>query len=281
MRLTAVVLHTSSDHEDVEFSVREGSFTNRYVVKSIVGIDAEELIPKYYGTGLETGTRFHDRIMKPRDVVMRVAMNPKYRINEDVSEIRDVLYRLVSTNRSGALQLQFKSGAHLVSVLNGMITKFEVLYFTQTPELQITFHCPDPTFRSPLPVDYLPEDIPTSNPISISDTSSTAHHGFSFKVEFTAVTASFTIQDHATTPDWKFVVTPSGGFAIGDELWFSSEYGAKLVFLNGTTDMHLMDKVDSDSVWPTIFPGDNVFYFLPIANFDWLELNYFSAYWGV
>lgn len=281
MRLTSVTLHSSPDQEDIELSVREGSFAERYVVRQILGIDAEELIPKFYGTGIVSGKKFHDRVMKPREIVLLIALNPAYTINETVSKIRDRLYRLISTNRTGLLELHFKSGPSIVGTIQGMITKFEVGHFAQLPQVQITITCPDPTFRSAHPIDYDPADIPTTNPIMLPDSASTAHHGFSFKVEFTAATASFTIQDAPSSPDWFWRVTPIGGFDIGDELWFSSEYGAKLVFLNSTSDAHLMNQVDPASIWPTIFPGENEFYFLDIANFDWLELTYFSAYWGV
>jgi len=280
MRLTSVVLHSSYTLEDIEFSLRE-QLGNRYIVRNIVGIDAEELIPKFYGFGQETGSAFHDRVMKPRDIVMRVALNPKYRINEGISEIRDRLYRLISTNRTGQIQLQFKSGATTVAVISGMITKFEVPYFTKLPELQITFNCPDPTFRSIHPVHLTPAELPTANPLIINDDSSTAHHGFSFKIKFTAAASAFEIKDHATDPDWQFVVAPVGGFDIDDELHISSEYGNKQVFYVGASSINLMDKIVTDSIWPTIFPGYNYFHIDQMASIDWLELKYYYAYWGV
>lgn len=281
MRLTSVVLHSSYDVEDLEFSVREGSFKNRYIVRQIVGIDAEDIVPKFYGFGAVSGAPGYERVMKPRDIVMRITLNPKYSINETVSDIRDEIYRLISANRSAQLQLQFYSGGSLVSVINGMITKVEAAYFAHNPELQVTFNCPDPMFRSIHPVNYEPADLPSANPIILPDSASTAPHGFSFKVEFTSATTEFTIADDPTTPDWFFTITPSGGFAIGDELHFSSEYGQKLVYHDKASPVYLMDKVEAGSVWPMIFPGPNTLYFLPIANFDWLELKYYAAYWGV
>jgi hypothetical protein len=252
------------------------------MVRQIVGIDAEELIPKFYGTGAVSGARYYEHIMKPREVVMRVALNPHYHINESVSDIRDELYRLISANRTGVLQLQFKSGSAYVAVINGFITKFEVGYFNQLPELQLTVTCPDPMFRSMHSIDYKIADLPSASPVTLADNSSTAPHGFSFRLKFTTNTAFFIISDHATTPDWSFGIVPSGGFLIDDELQFSSEYGRKQLYLFRDPDtIHLMDKVAAGSVWPLIFPGKNVLYFSPLGNTDWLELKYLSAYWGI
>lgn len=281
MRLTSVVIHASETLEDLELSVREGSFGNRYIVRQILGIDAEDVVPKFIGFGAETGVPGYERIKKPIDIVMLIALNPLYTINESISDLRDRFYRLISANRSGFLQLQFKDGGALVSVINGMITRMEVAYFSQTPQLQVTFSCPDPIFRSILPIDYDPAALPTTNPIMLPDNASTAPHGLSFKVEFTASTSEFSIQDAASNPDWFFTITPNSPFDIGDQLWFSSEYGSKMVHLEAGSPEEMMDLVDSGSTWPTIYPGNNTFYFPQIANFDWLEMKYYSAYWGL
>ena len=283
MRLSSVVLSTSDLTEEITFGVQEHEQNCRYLIRAIVGIDAEELIPKFYGFGAVTGKKMYEFTMKPRDIVARVSLNPDFSINEDVTEIRDVIYRLVSANRFGDLVIQFKSGPSIVSAIKGHITKFEVPYFTKTPELQITIHCNDPMFRSIVPIDIPPADLPTTNPVKLTDAPSTAPHGFSLKVEFTAITPSFIIQDDPTTPDWLFQVVPATSFQVGDTLYISSEYGDKRVFWDKAvgTDIELMDKVTSESVWPQIFPGLNTFYFPQIANFDWLEIKYYSAYWGI
>lgn len=281
MRLTSVVIHASETLEDMELSVREGSFGNRLIVRQILGIDAEDIVPKFIGFGADSGVPGYERIKKPIDIVMRIAINPMYSINQDVSSIRDDFYRLIAANRSGFLQLQFKDGGALVSVINGMITRMEVAYFSQTPELQVTFNCPDPIFRSPAPLSYVIADLPSTNPVLLPDNESTAPHGFSFKVEFTASTSAFTIQDKASDPDWFFTITPNSPFAIGEELWFSSEYGSKMVHLESGSPEELMNLVEAGSTWPTIYPGNNTFYFPQIANFDWLEMKYYFAYWGL
>lgn len=283
MRLSSVVLSTSDLSEEITFAVQEQEPNYRYLVRAMVGIDAEDIIPKFYGFGAVTGKKMYEFTMKPRDIVMRVSLKPVFRVNEGVSEIRDVIYRLISANRFGELTIQFKDGSSIVSAINGSIVKMEVPYFTKTPELQLTIKCNDPMFRSIQPIDIPPAELSSTNPIKLTDQPSTAPHGFTFKVKFTATTPTFVIQDDLTTPDWKFEVTPATSFLINDELHFSSEYGNKRVFWNKAigTDIELMDKVTSESVWPQIWPGLTELYFMQIANFDWLELKHYSAYWGI
>ena len=283
MKLSSVTLTTSETSEELVMDVMGYSASSRYVVRGIMGIDADEITPKFYAVGAVTGKRFYEYTMRPRDIVIRAALNPDFRNNEDVSEIRDRVYRLVSADRAGELTIQFNAGGSIVSSIKGKIVKTEVAYFSRTPELQITVNCPDPIFRSIAPIKLLPADLPSANPVKLTDQATTAPHGLTFSVKFTATTSTFVIQDHPTTPDWQFEVTPATSFAINDELHISSEYGNKRVFWDKAagTDIDLMDKVSNDSVWPQIFPGENTLYFMQVANFDWLEVKYYSAYWGL
>lgn len=282
MRLSSVILSTSDMDEDVTFAVQEQNPDFRYLIRAMVGVDAENVVPKFIGFGLVSGKKFYEYTMpEAREIVMRVALNPIFKINEDVSELRDRIYRLISCARDCELDLKFKDGSAIVCVIKGMVTKVEPAYFTKSPELQITFKCNDSIFRSPVP--FVEDDLSDTNPVVTTDESSTAPHGLSFKVKFTAVTSTFVVQDHLTTPDWKFQVTPATSFQINDELHFSSEFKVKRVFWNKVsgTDIELMDKVVSGSIWPMIFHGQNTLYFPQIANFDWLEFNYYAAYWGI
>lgn len=280
MRLSSVVLATSSMAENVILAVQEQEPNNRYLIRAMVGIDGEDIVPKFIGFGLVTGKKFYEYTMKPRDIVMRIALNPVFAVNEDITELRDRIYKIISADRTGELDLQFKDGSAIVCAIKGSITKLEVPYFTKTPELQLTIRCNDAIFRSVAPSH---EDIPTESPVIIDDDLSSAPHGLSFKVKFTAVTTTFVVQDHATTPDWKFQVTPPTSFQINDELWFSSEYGMKQVFWNKSvgTDIELMDKVISGSIWPIVFPGITELHFPQIDNIDFLEMKYYAAYWGI
>lgn len=282
MRLTAVDLYSPNFTETITFGLRPRDTPSVYIIKSMVGLDAEDIIPKFYGFGLQTKPKFYDLSLKPRDVVMRIVLNPRWELDESYSDIRDTLYRAISATRTGMVTLHFKAGATIVAKLSGFISKFEVPYFTQMPEVQLTVTCDDPMLRAINPVIFRAADMNTVNPVLVPDSLSTAPHGFSLKVVFKLNSPAFTIQDVPTNPEWKFKVTPTAGFLVGDALYFSSDYTDKSLYMvRGSTTTHLMDVVEPTSIWPVIFPGSNSFHFPEITAFDWDNLTYYASYWGV
>ena len=282
MRVTSVTLYADPGEEVITFSLRDSDPRAQYIVRNIVGLDAEELIPRFYGAGLYTKPKFFDVGIKPRDIVMRVVLNPRIRLDESYSDIRDDLYRAISATRTGMVTLHFNAGATTVSRISGFITKFEVPYFTQLPEVQITIRCDDALFKAINPVIFNPPDLKTTNPILIADSLSTAPHGFYMQLTFKATAASFTIQDVPTNPEWKFKIIPNGGFLSGDVLYFSSDWSNKYLYMvRGGVTTYLIDRIEPQSIWPIIFPGANSFQFVDIASFNWNSLTYYAAYWGV
>jgi hypothetical protein len=245
-------------------------------------LDAEEIIPKYYSLGAKSRSRFYDFGLKAREIVIRVTLNPNFRLGETYSDIRDELYRAISANRTGVTMLHFNSSGTTIARIPGQIIKFEVPHFNQLPEVQLTLRCNDPMFRALNPVTWLPPELSTANPIHIPDSASTAPHGFSFQATVKTASPSFTIQDVPSNPDWKFSVVPAGGFLVGDVIYFSSDYSNKYFYMvRGGTTTHLIDVITPQSVWPTIFPGQNDFHFVDLAKINWNKIEYYEAYWGV
>lgn len=281
MRLTALSLFSDLE-EAMRFDLRSVGANSKYIVRSMVGIDAEELTPRFSGFSKDGKKRFYDFKLKPREIVMRIVLNPKFRVNEGYSDLRDNIYKAISATRTGEVKLQFHSGAATIAETYGHIIRMVVAHFEQTPELHITVKCNDPMLRGINPVHMVDADIPTVNPIVIADNSSTAPHGFHIVLTFTATTAAFTLQDEATDPEWDFKITPASSFLSGDVLHISSEFNNKQVYMiRSAVTTHLMDKVDPTSAWPLIFPGFNQFHFVNMANIDLDEITYTPAYWGV
>lgn len=282
MRVTNVGLYAANNVEAINFSLSKSDPSAQYMVRTMIGLDAEDLVPKFYGFGLVNKPKFYDFGMKPRDIVIRIVLNPRFNLDESYSDVRDDLYRIISATRTGLITLHFNSGGTTVAKISGFITKFEVPHFAPLPEVQITVRCDDPIFRAINPVIYDPTELKTTNPIIIADSLSTAPHGFTMKVTFKATSPQFSVQDLASNPEWKFVVIPNDGFASGDVLYFSSDLANKYLYMvRASVTTHLVDRIQPGSIWPVIFPGANTFYFPEIANFNWNDITYYAAYWGV
>lgn len=288
MRLTSIEMYSANFDNTIEFNLKGSGHKGRYSIRTIAGLDAEEIIPKFYGNSLNADSKFYDYSMKPRDIVMRLILNPRFRLNESYSDVRDELYKLISSNRSGLVTLYFKSGTTVIASTVGAIIKFESVYFEKLPEVQLTIRCPDPMFRGVTPVVFTDAALPTANPIEIADSLSTAPHGFTMQFSVTSSLddssgpeyAAISIQDLSSSPNWKFQL--SGSYSSGDVIYLSSEYSNKYIYkINGGVTTELADKIKPGSIWPVIFPGLNSFHIPQIASIDLDDLRYYPSYWGV
>lgn len=280
MKITSVGLH-SNGVEVVRFELRKEDAHSRYMVRSIVGLDSDEITPRFYGFGA-SGQRFYDFAMPARDVVLLVVLNPTFALNEEYSSVRDELYKAISSSRSGEIELRFYSGGAVIARLTGFFVRLEAGYFNKAPEAQLTIRCSDPMFRGINPTKLSPDDISDTSPILIADSTSSAPHGFAMELDFTDTVTTFSMG----CPDgqWNFEVTPTVPFAAGDKLIFSSEQAKKklCVIRDGDTEAeHLMNAIHTGSLWPIMFPGRNEFLVPTIDDLDWVEIEFYPSFWGV
>lgn len=275
MRVTSVELHPEGSSDICVLSFRDPRRLNPYNVKAIIGLDANEIIPRYYGGS--GNTKFYNLALEKRELVVRVELNPNFKLNESYSSLRDAVYRMISSSRTGVIQVQFKDGETVVAAISGFVSKMEAPHFNKTQEVQLTIQCSDPLLRAPIPVAV---DITGLDPATtvIEDVFSTAPHGFEFDVTFVAAATEFTIGDAG----WEFKVSPTGGFQVGDILHLSSEHNAKQVYLTRSAVVtHLADKVTPGSIWPVLFPGENTFALSTPTDLSWTAISHRPAYWGV
>jgi hypothetical protein len=282
MKLTSIDLY-SNDVSVATFSFRDPGSQNPYTAKSIDGLDADVIVPKFYGYNAASTKKFYDLTLGQRDITITIALNPDFSVLKTYSELRDDLYKVISSSRTGIVQLRFKNGATTIAAISGFVTKFESPQFAQTPEVKLTIRCDDPMLKSLTPVSVSPLLLDTS--FQITDIDSTAPHGFQFQLTFNADTLSFVMQD-AVVPEWAFTITPgvigaNTGFKNNDILYFSSENGNKQLYLiRAATAIYIVDKIAIGSTWPVLFPGTNPFE-ITSGAFTWDALTYYKTYWGV
>lgn len=283
MKVTSVELHPAGSTAVAVLSYRDPGRQNPYNVKNVSGLDADEIIPRYYG-GSGT-TSFYNLSLEKRDLVFTISLNPQF-ATQSYSDLRDELYKMISSSRTGVVQVQFKNGATVVAVVSGFVTKFETDLFAKEPSVTMTVNCKNPMLQAPnttvIAVGALNPDLTV-----ITDAVSTAPHGFTFGLTFVQAKASMKIRnpDDAT---WSFEVTPVGGFLAGDVLQFSSEYNNKKLYITrGAATIHVADVITPGSVWPILFPGENKFKVDGVAspggirNMNWAAISHYLTYWGV
>lgn len=280
MKIDNVDLICSAQANVINMSFRDPGATNPYTAKAIVGLDADEIVPRFYGRSLSNGTsKFYSLSLEKRDVVVRILLNPDFSADETYSDLRDYVYKTISSSRTGQVTIMFKEGTTELAAVMGFITKVEAPHFNEIPEIQITISCDDPMLRGAATVDYDLTGLVQDAPV-IVDSLSTAPHGFKAQLTFNVNSPDFTIADDALDPSWQFQISPVGGFGSGDILYFSSENNDKYLYMvrSGVTT-HLVDKIAPGGVWPVLFPGSNAFVCDDVV--DWDEITYIPAYWGI
>lgn len=278
MKLTSVELHADGSSAVVELSFRDPSRQNPFNVKAITGLDADEIVPRFYGT--PGSTAFYNMMLGKRTIVARIELNPRYELGESPSSLRDTIYKMIASSRKGLIHVHFKLDETVVAQISGFVVKAEAPQFEKLSEVQLTIECTEPMLKAPYEVslDVIALDPSLTN---VEDLISTAPHGFRFQAAFTADLDEFRMTDPGD-PDWEFRVVPLDGFTNGDVLHYSSEYNNKYLYVvRGGVTIHLADVIIAGSVWPMMFPGDNVLSLDNGPSYDWLYISYYPTFWGV
>lgn len=279
MRVTSVELHPARSTTVVVLSYRDPTRGNPYNVKEIDGLDADGIVAKFYGVSANSNEQFYNLSQDKRDIIVRIGLKPVF-ANQSYSDLRDALYKMIASSRTGLIQLQFKNETGVVAVISGWVQKFEAPQFAKEPVVNITIKTDDPMLKAPDPVNVNVAGLDPADTL-ISDLVSTAPHGLDFQMTFSAATATLAITD-PLDPSWSFGVTPAGGFLAGDVLHFSSDPKNKALYIvRGIATIYLADVLTPGSIWPVIFPGDNHLAFATPANMHWTAISYYPTFWGV
>ena len=278
MKVTTISLSNGS--HVVDFLLADPTRSGRFLVKDITGLDADEIISRYYGTGVAGSGKYFDLSVVKRDISLRFQVNPNFREGESYSSLRDEIYKVVSASRLGLAKLEFSNEDGVIGSFDGFVTRIEAPQFDKTQEIIITFRAKNPMLQSPsVPIDLTPWTI---NLPVIVDNDSTAPHGFKFALKIVYARPKFKMTDAVGS---YFEVQPSGGFLVNDILYFSSEAGDRYLYIQrGLTTIYLIDKVSFGSNWPLIFPGSNGYtldaWAGPIDG-QWLSMSHKKTYWGI
>lgn len=276
MRVTSIIMQNSNADEVMTLAFRDPTSPNPYICKAIVGLDADEITPSYYGESLVSKESYFNLSLKPRNVVLRLALNPDFAELMSYSGLRDAVYRAISSSRTGSIKLIFVDDEEEVAYVTGFVVKLEAPQSTSVAEIQLTLKVDDPLLKCmeeiSEPVDFSDHSHPF-----VEDHMSTAPHGFTARFKFTSNSSAFIIQD-SDTPEWKFHLLYS--FLADDELLFSSKKNDRYVIRKRSgVELHIADKIQPGSIWPIIFPGHNSFVNTDVGT--WEEIMNCHTYWGV
>jgi hypothetical protein len=278
MKLTSIEIHIKNSTDIMVLSFRDPTRRNAFNIKDITGLDAENILAQPHA-GTSQTEKYYTLYAQKRDIVFKIGLNPRQGEGESHSDLRDAIYKAVSSSRASEVEIHFKNGTELVATLSGFISKIEAPHFTKTQEVTLTVSCKNPMLKSPYPVQIDVKDLNPSYTI-IYDARSTSPHGLTYSVSLFSDLPEMVFG--SPEGDWHFGLAPTavGGFQRSDILHVSSE-DPKEVYLNrGANKLYIADAITPGSSWPIVFPGHNVFKF-ETTLIVWEAISYHQTYWGV
>lgn len=266
--------------QTIELAFRDPDSSMPYQVMGLTGLDADEITFEYAG-GVRGGPKLYLPSAKEREVVALLGLNPWVDEAHTFSSLRDAIYRLVGGGGSSCVTLDFRYDGDSVATVTGFVSKIEPSLFTETPQIQLTIRCKDdPLLRGPT-VEVDVETQFNEGVLTLSDNVSTAAHGFRAWFQVTDASSFVTIE---TVGVWKF--TLNHNFWPNEFFCVSTEHAAKELFKTGREKtkesyVYLADKVEANSFWPMIFPGDNEIRVSAARGVSVTSMTYRTAFWGV
>lgn len=279
MKITRVEMQAEGAITSASFislNFRDPQGLEPYNVKSISGLDAEDIFPQFYGTD-GAAANFYNMVMQSRVIVVKVGLRPNPRTGLSTSELRDNLYKNISGARTGTIKLVFYNGNTSIAAVSGYVTKVETPHFEKNQEVQITINCSDSLLRDE---NFYSMPLLNADPALtlIQDDISTAPHGVDMGIHVLSNVFDFKITDVNSNMTFKVHQT----FLVNDVILLSTEIGRRsITFVRGSTTRQLTDKIIKGSFWPVIFPGENMFSLDNPTSFEYTSIGYYKTYWGV
>lgn len=215
------------------------------------------------------------RSVPNRQVVIRIGLNPNFKLFQSASELRDNIYGLLTTgNDDLPIPVQFLNGENIVAVAYGDASKVEPSLFTETPEVQVTIDCDSPYLRYPVEKILTP---PLKTSFSILN-EGTAATGFSLSIAFTG-----TVNNFQLTRGTQKMLLSAANFIAGDTLLLNTIPGQKDISkIRAGVESSLLHTLSPDSTWFTLYGGLNTFTTNSQAfNWNTNPIRHTPLYWGV
>jgi hypothetical protein len=219
-----------------------------------------------------------------RNIVFSLGFNPDWEGQQTMASLRQILYRYLMPQNW--CKLRFFSQELPDVDIEGYVESLDPNMFSQDPELQCSIICPKP--------DFIESDATIYSGVvddgtlqTVFEYAGTIDTGYELRVDQTVdkpfYTGGFTITHTAFNEDQIFTVTP---VTVDGTKYFrlSTVRNAKRVNAvykaDGTVD-NLLSRMSSDSVWPTLKPGENVFKIAAAETGLAWTLAYFNRYGGL
>lgn len=268
MKLTKIRIKGLST---IDLPVRNASVNDQFIIKAADGLGPPE-IDVYVAKTRDLGGFYKGRQPQYREPVFRIGLNPNYKNNVSVSDLRTTLYGLLTPNDSDEVQLILMENDDEVMYTIGYIKKFEIVPFNTVPEVQVTMSCLDTFFKG---FHMIHAETVAGSQVDVLNEGS-AETGLYFKLKFTQNVPWFIITDaRGNSMNINF------RFQVNDILTVDTRPGSREITVLRNGDLYnAIFALTMDSKWVYLYGGINRLRF-NTTSFIWYDLSYIPQYWGI
>jgi hypothetical protein len=278
MKLTSIELWPDGQNNYLPMDFNDPRGESHFFIKNATGLDADEISAQFYGAGSKN---YRNLKVAKRTVVLKLGLRPNFKNGDTFGTLRDFVYSLVASTRTGQTQLRFLNEVDEIAQLSGYISKIESPQFEQKQELSISIECINPMLASVFVSAVSITGVDLSGFIA-NDTKSTAPHGCTMWFQVIGSTPSITIKDPIVDTSWFFKTRYLSGFTNNDIVAINSDPNNRQISLfRGSNVYNIADSIQPGSVWPIMFPGENIFAVEEATKVSIFDFNFFATYWGV
>lgn len=258
--------------ETIELPIFSASIMDKFIMKSITGLGPPEFTINL-GKTIYQASAYQGNQPQQRQLVILMGLNPNYAIGETVESLREILYGLIGTDESDALDFEVWNGDEQVAVIAGWVSKVEPAIFNKDPLMQITIECVAAYFSAPAPVNV---DLTTMSKVTLSFTNiGSISTGFRLAITLTSALASYQISNSFGHMNVTYA------FHSGDQIIFDTRDGNRdVIRIRAGVPLSLIDMLDDSSTWLKVTKALNSIAMSSNA-FNYNSFEYTPHYLGV
>lgn len=263
--LTQVVLQTLNP---MTLNIESADPDEILIVKSISGLTSQGNT-LYTGDFAQGGSYYQGRRTNKLNPVMTFKLNPNYTDDIDVSDIRDMLYRMFYEPQpdSDGVQVLLKDDRRPDRYFIGYSEDINTDMWSKTQEAAVSMVCMDTHLQSAVPVEFSDPGGLISTPI---DYEGSADVGFEIDLKVTAAETDITVSNNGADMILK------GSFATNDVITINTALGNRYIRVN---DVDALVILQADSKWLQLTQADNT---LSVSGDAVITgYSYRAAWWGL
>lgn len=277
MKVTQLKLRSKA--VNLSFKFQGLTLDDPYILKNIDGLGPPDVNTSLSRSVDETAV-YQGGVAESRELVIRLALNPNYKLDQSVSDLRVALYGLLSiddaTTKAIYIGLTVMNGiTPTVYDTEGFVKKIEVVPFNKDPEVQITIGCTSPYFNAGSRVTVDVGELVYPNPefVYTSSAPTNVHMELVFN---RAITYPFDIVSYYDEADLKVY----GPFVYLDKLIVDSIPGNRGVWLERSGVRTSILQNVTNLQWFKVYKGVNKFSAYA-ADLTFTSIYYYPRSWGV